>query len=245
MGSGVGKAIKDKTSNGRAAKDKAKEDQRKKDEVKKEEKAGKKRSPPVKPELPPKTTATATSANAAGASYLAIFNTTAECKNDRESIQKKCEPDKKSVEDQKKADPKFAKTGAMGRLSEVTKGLDELGRGTSNYKFKPGNAWMDKHCDGMWNKPQNLKEASEKFKTAAEGALKNLEAAQRGLIKDALQELGTVALEKAGAAAGKKIAGLIARSVAKNVVGGAAMVVTLGTVGTVLEGAMLAGSMPF
>lgn len=191
-----------------------------------------------KPAPAPKTTAT--SANTRGPAYLAIFNTSEDCKKDREAIQKKCAPDTTSEADQEKAGNPVKKTGAMGKISAATKGMDKLGRTTSLYNFKHENAWMDKHCDGMWNKPQKLKDASKEFKDAATQSLEKFKDAQSGLIKEALHELGSIALEKAGAAAGKKIAGLLARSVAKNVVGGAAMIITLGTLGTALEAAMLA-----
>jgi hypothetical protein len=75
---------------------------------------------------------------------------------------------------------------------------------------------------------------------AVTGSLQKLQGEKWGLVKEGISELADVAKAKVGAAAEKKVAGLLARSVAKNVVGGAAVVGTAGTLGTAVEAGMMA-----
>lgn len=189
---------------------------------------------PAKPNTP------ATAANTIATSYLDTFNKSPQCTKNREKIEEKCKPEPAQTEAEKKDGKSAKKNGLMARIGDTTHIIDELGRKASNYKRTDANAWVDSHCNGMWYKPTNLKNASEEFNNAVKGSLNKLKDEKWGLLKDSMGELNDIAKAKAGAAAEKKIAGLIARSVAKNVVGGAAVVATAGTVGDILEVAMLA-----
>jgi hypothetical protein len=182
----------------------------------------------------------ATGPNTPSTVYSDTFNTHPKCADDKKNITKRCEPEPAQTEEEKKSGKPAKKKGLAGIISNTTHAVDELGRKATSYERNDANAWVDSHCHGMWYKPTNLAKTSKELNDAVTGTLEKLKGEKWGLIKEGMGELAEVAKAKVGAAAEKKVAGLLARSVAKNVVGGAAVAGTAGTVGTVVEAGMLA-----
>lgn len=186
--------------------------------------------------------AAATGPNTPATVYMDTFNSSEACSDSKKGIEKKCKPEGEQSEDDKQRNKPRKRKGLMEKIGKATHGFDELGRKATLYRRSDSgaNAWLDTHCDGMWFKPSSLKNASAEFNAAVETTLNTIKSSRWGMVKSAMGELTDLAVEKAGTAATKKVAGLAIRSVAKNLVGGAAVVGTAGTLGTAVEAGMLA-----
>lgn len=169
--------------------------------------------------------------------YISAYHSAPSCSKNKSDIATACKAEPAQSEEDKKRNPQ-KKEGLMGVVSKASHAMDTLGR--VGYKRDDANAWLDTHCDFMWLKPSGISKVGEEFNKNLIAGLETIKAEKWTLARHAMGELTSVAMEKAGTAATKKLAALGARSVAKNVVGGAAVVVTAGTAGSVLEAGMLA-----
>lgn len=176
--------------------------------------------------------------NTKAQAYIDKFNTASECQDNKAAIKEHCKPGPERTEAEKAKGP-AKKTGVMEVVSKAAHSLDTLGR--VNYQRNDANAWLDTHCDFMWTKPMSLKDQAKHIEELT-NALEKLQGEKWTLAKHAMKELGDRAVAKAGDAAKQKLEALAARTVAKHVVGGAAVIGTAGTVGDIVEIGMIAWS---
>lgn len=169
-------------------------------------------------------------ANTGPVPYRSVWNKAAPCENDRKAVEKNC---KEKTPRDPKAKPR---KGFLQKLSKLASLPDEGAKRALMYKRTSGkNAWVDDYCDGLWVKPMADTEAFNNAKAEIE---RFLDQGYAGIASSLVSEVLSVAKERFGIGyIFRKAGGFVARSVLKNVVGGAAG--TTG-VGLVVTGAMAA-----
>jgi hypothetical protein len=175
--------------------------------------------------------------NALVQKYRSIFNTAAECAQDRNEVANKCKEKPQPPENDK---PKIKKRRGFGKVLEnIVEFPDEMAKDLYGYKRKAGkNAWIDDHCGGMWIKPANGADAFKKAKAQIAEINELLQKDTLTIIQTVFGDMLKMAYDQLGPwYVVQKAGGLALRSLLKNIVGGAAG--TTG-VGLVVTGAMAA-----
>ncbi|MCY1281876.1 hypothetical protein D9M70_306960 [compost metagenome] len=161
------------------------------------------------------------------------------CKDDRDRIKKKCKEESAKDAEKRKA-PSARKRSFGKRLESIASIPDDAAKKALKYKRQHGgmNSWVDDHCDGLWVKPMNGVKAFEDAKKQVNELADIISMDPVSLGKKIFGELVDLAYERMGRwFVIRKLGGLAARSVLKNLIGGAAGATGIGLVVT---GAMAA-----
>jgi hypothetical protein len=163
--------------------------------------------------------------NALVQKYRSVWDKAAPCAQDRSEVEKHCK-------EKKPKDPNAkARKGFLQKLAKLASLPDEAAKKALLYKRTSGkNAWIDDHCDGLWVKPMA---GTESFRNAQAEIEKFLGQGYAGIANTLVTEVLSIAKEKFGIGyIFRKAGGFAARSVLKNVVGGAAATTGIGLVVT-------------
>ena len=172
-------------------------------------------------------------ANALVQKYRSIWQNDHDCAKDRQQMERACadKGDEKRAAKQKRAPFKKIVQGA-GKIITIP---DAAAKKAYGYTHKKGadNAWMEDNCDGLWVKPAMGSKYFQNAQKEFEGFLDKIANDKMFVAQAVFGEI----LEMAKAQLSpwymvRKLGGLALRSVAKNVVGGAAAVTGVGTVVT-------------
>ncbi len=172
-------------------------------------------------------------ANALVQKYRSIWQNDSACATDKRQMEKACadQGDDKRKAKQKRAPFKRIVQG-IGKIVTIPDQAAQKGYG---YKHVKGaaNAWMEDHCDGQWVKPASASRHFQNAQKEFEGLLDKIANDKMFVTQAVVGEI----LEMAKAQLSpwylvRKLGGLALRSVAKNVVGGAAAVTGVGTIVT-------------
>lgn len=155
--------------------------------------------------------------------YRSVFDKAGPCANDRNAIAKNCQ--------EKKPDGTPKRKGLMHKLGKIASIPDETAQRALLYRRHPGkNGWVEDYCGGLWIKPMSGAEQFENAKAEIEQFLRQ---DKISMAKGAFTELLSIAKEQFGIGyVFRKAGGLAARSLLKNVVGGAAGATGVGLVVT-------------
>jgi len=171
--------------------------------------------------------------NALVQKYRSIWRTDSACATDRAQMEKACRDQGDEARNAKtKRSPFQRVVQGVGKAITIP---DQAAKKAYGYSHKPGadNAWLEDNCDGLWVKPASASSTFQKAQGEFEGLLDKL-ATDKMFVAEAV--FGEI-LEMAKAQLSpwylvRKLGGLALRSLAKNVVGGAAAVTGVGTVVT-------------
>jgi hypothetical protein len=163
--------------------------------------------------------------NALVQKYRSVWEKAAPCDDDRKKVEEKCK-------EKKPRDPKSKpRKGILQKLGKLASIPDEAAKKALLYKRKSGkNAWIDDYCDGLWVKPM---EGAEAFENAKKEIESFLDQGYAGLANTLVTEVLSIAKERFGIGyIFRKAGGFAARSLLKNIIGGAAGATGIGLVVT-------------
>ncbi len=172
-------------------------------------------------------------ANALVQKYRSVWQNDHDCAKDRQQMERACaeKGDEQRKAKQKRAPFKRILQG-VGKIITIP---DEAAKKAYGYTHKKGapNAWMEDNCAGLWVKPAIGSKYFQNAQKEFEGFLEKIATDKMFVAQAVFGEI----LEMAKAQLSpwymvRKLGGLALRSVAKNVVGGAAAVTGVGTVVT-------------
>lgn len=166
-------------------------------------------------------------ANALTQRYLAVWDKAEPCKKDKEAVEKNCK--------EKKPSTKKPRKGILQKLENLASIPDEMAQKALLYKRRPGvNGWVEDYCDGLWIKPMKGGPGKETlFDKAQKDINAFLSQDKLTMSYNAFMDMLKLAKEQFGIVyVFRKAGGLAARSLLKNVVGGAAATTGIGTVVT-------------
>lgn len=160
------------------------------------------------------------------------------CEAAKNEIADKCksDADKDSFD---KAKPK-SKLGALtGQVKDGIGKMDDAAKTAYGYKQKPGNAWVNDHCKGLWVKPAgaNIDKFNEQIGNIKNGIEKGIDQVVKdagGKILDKAAEAGKDYATRAAAKEASALASLVIPGVGEIVVAGA-------TIFNIVDGVWTAG----
>ena len=177
--------------------------------------------------------------NAVQRQYISQRMQGTECDSDRRAIERAC-PEKTQQQANSRNAPRPRRSSFSKLLGNMASIPDNAAKTALGYRRRQGasNSWVDDYCDGLWIKPQSGQQAFEDAKKAFEDVFDVLSMSKTDIAKAVLGELVDMAYERLGRwFLVRKLGGLAARSVLKNIVGAAAGATG---VGLVVTGAMAA-----
>ena len=171
--------------------------------------------------------------NALVQKYRSIWNSDNDCAADKRQMERACADQSEERRTAKtKRSPFKRVVEGVGKAITIPDRAAKKGYG---YAHRRGadNAWLEDHCDGMWVKPASASSAFQNATKEFEGLLDKLANDKMFVAQAVFGEI----LEMAKAQLSpwflvRKLGGLTLRSLAKNVVGGAAAVTGVGTIVT-------------
>ena len=174
-----------------------------------------------------------TPANALVQKYRSIWQTDSDCATDRRQMENACRDKGDESRNAKlKRSPFKRIVQGVGKIITMP---DQMAKKAYGYTHRVGadNAWLEDNCDGMWVKPTSAASTFRKAQEEFEGLLDKLANDKMFIAQAVFGEI----LEMAKAQLSpwyifRKLGGLALRSLAKNVVGGAAAVTGVGTIVT-------------
>jgi hypothetical protein len=136
-------------------------------------------------------------ANTANFYYFSKKDMIADCKNDKEKIEKACndteENNEKSKESTSKAEIDFGSSQSSKIANKLSKdfkkavrSLDGVGKVNSNFRGNDDNKWLENHCTGLWNKPSKQNSAFKDFRNQINDKLNSLITQYSNIEKEAL-----------------------------------------------------------
>lgn len=174
--------------------------------------------------------------NALQRQYISQRMRGADCDSDRRAIERAC-PEKRRPREQPKNNFK-PRRKSLGRiLRDPVSALDEIGKKGYTRTHGGMDSWLEDYCTGLWIKPlsgkKNAPNEFDELKKQLEGALDILKMDTTQIALTVFGEIADMAYERLGRwFLFRKLGGLTARSVLKNVVGGVAGATGIGLVVT-------------
>lgn len=171
--------------------------------------------------------------NALVQKYRSVWQTDSSCAHDKRQMERACADQGDEARNAKTRRSPFKRiVEGVGRIITIP---DQGAKRAYGYTHRRGaaNAWLEDHCDGMWVKPNLSSPDFQNAQREFEGLLDKL-ANDRMFIAQAVfgEILEMAKAQLSGWYIFRKLGGLTLRSLAKNVVGGAAAVTGVGTIVT-------------